>query len=90
MFLSRITADTKLHLGKNKYWVVPRGSSALFTGRAGVVGKLEQVLRSSSVKDEIGQNRYVLVGMGGVGKSEICLKVAEIVRQRSVSGFWPL
>jgi nucleoside-triphosphatase THEP1 len=30
------------------------------------------------------QRRFVITGMGGQGKSEICLKVADLVRERYV------
>ena len=69
---------------ENEHWTVPRGSSTLFTGRTSIIEKLEQQLFSSAEQYENKQRRIVIVGMGGMGKSEICLKVAENVRERFV------
>lgn len=64
--------------------MLPRSSSASFTGRSNVVEKLQQQLCSAASEYDNKQRRYVLAGMAGVGKSEICLKVVENLRERSV------
>jgi len=77
----------KRHLVKNEHWIVPQGSSALFTGRANVIQEVEQRLCPPPTQLQDKQQRFVLVGMGGVGESEICLKVAETLRERFVGSF---
>lgn len=71
-------------IDENKHWIVPRGSSPRFTGRTGIMEELEQQLCASAKKNEDKQRRFVIIGMGGMGKSELCLKVAENLRERFV------
>ena len=65
----------------NKHWNVPRIVNPLFTGRAALIERIERALRSDSQQ----QKRLVITGLGGQGKSEICLKVANNLRQEYVA-----
>lgn len=56
------------------FWNIPRSSSGLFTGRKDVLQKVKQALRTNKSTQ---QKRYVITGMGGIGKSEICLRLIE-------------
>jgi tetratricopeptide (TPR) repeat protein len=65
---------------------VTRSVNHLFTGREGILSKIEEILqRSFEETDVFFQRRFVITGMGGQGKSEICLKIANTMRQRYTS-----
>ena len=66
-----------LHL-HNEHFMVPRRPNTLFTGREKELGELEQALCPSlSTKAHTAIPKiYVIVGMGGAGKSEVALKLA--------------
>jgi hypothetical protein len=68
----------------NQYWLVPRRSNALFTGQSELRAKLkDQLLPSAAPSHEKEESKvFVLHGIGGVGKSEICIKFAEEHRDR--------
>jgi tetratricopeptide (TPR) repeat protein len=62
---------------------VTRAVNHLFTGREGILSKIEEILQRSFEETDICfQRRFVITGMGGQGKSEICLKIANTMRQR--------
>jgi hypothetical protein len=62
----------------NVHWLVPRGANAFFTGRRKILEKLEQqLLPSCNQYPSARQKRFILHGLGGAGKSEICLKFLE-------------
>ena len=62
--------------------MVPKSTNTLFTGRTRILKKLYDTLglRASSSKVEERQKRFVIFGEGGIGKSEVCLKFANIHR----------
>ena len=64
------------------HWTVARSTNTLFTGRDKLLSELETIARDA-VTDASRQDqcRVVITGMGGQGKSEICLQVAHHVRQ---------
>jgi len=45
---------------------------------------MQEVLHSNHTPDADKQRRFVITGLGGQGKSEICLKVANLMREKSV------
>jgi adenylylsulfate kinase-like enzyme len=61
---------------------VPRIVNSLFTGRSEVIERMQSALRDNG-SDTTKQQRVVIIitGMGGMGKSEVCLKVADLVRE---------
>lgn len=63
------------------HWVVPRLSNTLFTGRMEILDDLEQRVRAA-VQDGSRSNqcRVAITGLGGQGKSEISLQLAQRVR----------
>ncbi|KAF1364158.1 TPR-like protein [Lizonia empirigonia] len=71
----------------NVHWMVPRAVNSLFTGRSEVVERMQSALRNNG-PDVTKQTRVVITGIGGMGKSEVCLKVAELVREDFWGVFW--
>ena len=67
---------------QNCHWTVSRSKNLLFTGRDDIVCELETAIRNA-LKDPSYTNQcsIVIYGMGGQGKSEICLQLAYSVRQ---------
>lgn len=65
----------------NVHWMVPRAVNSLFTGRSEVVERMQSALRNSNDPETTKQTRLVITGIGGMGKSEVCLKVADLVRE---------
>jgi Heterokaryon incompatibility protein (HET) len=59
------------------HWMVTRPTNALFTGREDLLQELDGIVRDA-VKGPPDQTqcRIVISGMGGQGKSEICLQLA--------------
>ena len=70
---------------RNEYFEVPRNASPAFTGRAEVCEQLQAgCLPSSQPHIRRQQQRFVIYGLGGSGKTQICLKFAEDHREESV------
>ncbi|RYP60832.1 hypothetical protein DL770_009910 [Monosporascus sp. CRB-9-2] len=69
----------------NVHWLVPRSVNPMFTGRRDVVEKIKKAIIPSTYH---GQKRFVLTGLGGQGKSEVCLKVADELREKFWGVFW--
>jgi hypothetical protein len=70
---------------RNVHWNVPRLVNSLFTGRTQLLTKIEGALHHSNAIDTGQQKRFVITGLGGQGKSEICLKIADLLRQECVT-----
>jgi hypothetical protein len=66
---------------KNEFYVVPHAASEHFTGRNEIRERLSGALLSCRTSKT--QQRFVLYGLGGSGKTQICLKFAEDNRERS-------
>uniref|UniRef100_A0A093V351 Regulatory protein AfsR n=1 Tax=Talaromyces marneffei PM1 TaxID=1077442 RepID=A0A093V351_TALMA len=71
------------------HWTVTRHPNRLFTGRGDNIRELEDIVRNavkiSPLKD---QCCIVISGVGGQGKSEICLQLVNRVRQLLWGIFW--
>ncbi|CAG8956640.1 hypothetical protein HYFRA_00011951 [Hymenoscyphus fraxineus] len=80
--------DTSTTSYRNKHWMVPLPMNDLFTGRSDLLCRIKKALYCdhTSVSDK--QKRFVITGLGGQGKSEICLKVANEMRQQFWGVFW--
>lgn len=63
----------------NEYYLVPRVVNTFFTGRVEIGERIEKAF---STADSDTQRRYVITGMGGTGKSEVCLKFVDTHRQK--------
>jgi putative protein kinase ArgK-like GTPase of G3E family len=66
---------------KTGYRVVPRSTNRLFTGRDEILERLSSVLEENRGNLDQ-QTRIAITGLGGLGKSELCLKLIEKVRGR--------
>ena len=80
---SQFAYDGWIHLD-NRHWLVPRQVNAFFTGRKEILQTLRAKICDTSQEERPRQKRFVIVGMGGIGKSEVCLKFAEDARERYV------
>lgn len=60
---------------------MPRTTNDLFTGRTELLLKIQKALRNDSTSATETQKRFVITGLGGQGKSEICLQVANMMRE---------
>lgn len=61
---------------------VPRTVNNLFTGRIETLTKIINAIRDSHCMPQ--QHRFIITGMGGQGKSEVCLQIANKIRQEYV------
>jgi hypothetical protein len=68
------------------HWMVTRPTNPLFTGREELLQDLDDIIRNAVKKPrDQTQCRIVISGMGGQGKSEICLQLAHRLRQTLVT-----
>lgn len=67
----------------NEYYEVPYDVSSVFTGRKNILQNLHDafVPRHEQVSERV-QKRYVIYGLGGSGKTQICLKFAQDCREK--------
>ncbi|KAL2043537.1 hypothetical protein N7G274_003844 [Stereocaulon virgatum] len=74
---------------RNKHFDVPRNASSVFTGREEICEQLHARCLASSISHTRGQQkRYVIHGLGGSGKTQVCLKFAEDHREEFWGVFW--
>ncbi len=66
----------------NVHWMVPRAINSLFTRRSDLLSRIQRTLQSESISAARCQRRFVITGLGGQGKSEICLQVASLMKQK--------
>lgn len=65
------------------HWTVARRPNPLFTGREDVLHELGTVIdRALAAMPHHEQSQIVVSGMGGQGKSELCLQLAHRFRQK--------
>jgi hypothetical protein len=69
--------NAKALLERSSFSTIPRAVNSLFTGRDRSLSDLCAVLGQRN-NDQ--QQRYVITGLGGIGKSELCLKLVERMR----------
>ncbi|KAH6673515.1 hypothetical protein B0J14DRAFT_50159 [Halenospora varia] len=72
----------------NIHWMVPCAINNLFTGRAELLLRMQKALHVNHTSSANKQKRFVITGLGGQGKSEICLKVADLMREEFWGIFW--
>ena len=77
MLRTRLTSPGFSEPPTHAHWMVTRPTNALFTGREDLLQELDGIIRDA-VKGPPHQTqcRIVISGMGGQGKSEICLQLA--------------
>jgi hypothetical protein len=66
----------------NVHWMVPRAINTLFTGRTELLDRIQEALRGNSTSDPETQRRFVITGLGGLGKSEVSLHAASLLRNK--------
>jgi adenylylsulfate kinase-like enzyme len=64
--------------------MVPRPVNKLFTGRGELLLRMQKALRYDQTSSLDKQRTFVITGLGGQGKSEICLQVASQMREEYV------
>ncbi|KAJ4385433.1 hypothetical protein N0V93_009861 [Gnomoniopsis smithogilvyi] len=64
-------------------WIVPRPVNTLFIGRLKEIDRIRDALNNKSKRPVV-----VITGDGGMGKSELCLRIAELMRQEFGAVFW--
>ena len=65
------------------HWTVSRAPNGLFTGREDALHHLTSTIHDAVAHPPFqDQCRIVVTGMGGQGKSEICLQLAHRFRQK--------
>ena len=69
---------------QNTHWMVPRLVNSLFIGRSELVERIHNALRNNDPGTSK-QKRLVITGIGGIGKSEVCLQVADLIRDECVA-----
>ena len=82
MLTISVVMPTEIPSSKNIHWWVPRSVNTRFTGRTEILQRIESALTQPASSKQ--QRRFVITGIGGQGKSEICLKIADQVRERYV------
>jgi Patatin-like phospholipase len=81
--VSKMAGNVHFYAG-NVHYFVPRTVNSLFTGRTKILHEIKQCLTSRE-NDQVGLHRiFVVTGMGGLGKSEICIKLAHEMREEFV------
>ena len=65
-------------------WMVPRSASRLYTGREELGKRLAQAFSFDASSKPKPRRIFVIIGRGGTGKSEVCLKFAEVHRGQYV------
>jgi hypothetical protein len=68
----------------NIHWMVPRTVNTLFTGRTALLHRIQQSFLDEHVSVIQTQRRFVITGLGGQGKSEVCLKAVNLMREKYV------
>lgn len=66
---------------RNTHWIVPRPANSLFVGRDKLLQRLKNCLQHDPSSSTTKQRRFVITGLGGFGKSETCLQVANQMRE---------
>jgi hypothetical protein len=70
------------HETGNVHFLIPRPVNPFFTGQKKILEEMQTRLCSVAVaSQEPSPNRFVIIGIGGAGKSELCLKFAYTHRQ---------
>ncbi|KAH6694346.1 P-loop containing nucleoside triphosphate hydrolase protein, partial [Leptodontidium sp. MPI-SDFR-AT-0119] len=72
----------------NVHCMIPRAINSLFTGRSDLLSRIQKALQIKSISLPQRQRRFVITGLGGQGKSEICLQVANLMKQNLYYRFW--
>jgi hypothetical protein len=66
---------------ENVHWLVSQTVNSLFTGRSELIERIQHIFRVSGSTGTTVQTRFVITGLGGQGKSEVCVQVANLMRE---------
>lgn len=67
----------------NKFFDIPQGVSSVYTGRSLLLEKLQNIFFTANAgQTEQQQQRFVIFGLSGSGKTQFCSKFAEQNRER--------
>ena len=67
---------------KNEFYIVPHTVNPHFTGRNDIRQRLSDSLIGDGYGGSRAQQRFVLYGLGGSGKTQMCLKFAQDHRNK--------
>ncbi len=67
---------------QNKHFEVSHIVSSVFTGREAILKRLASSLLGNGQSGQRTQSRFVLYGLGGSGKTQLCLKFTQEYRER--------
>jgi hypothetical protein len=67
--------------GGNVHWVVSKCANSLFTGRSELITRIQDAFHPDREIIKTEQKRLVIIGMGGLGKSEVCIRAANLLRE---------
>ena len=69
---------------KAELWMVPRAANRGYIGRRELAERLSLIFSFDPLTPPTHQRIYVICGMGGIGKSEVCLKFSQDHRDEYV------
>ncbi|KAK3182171.1 hypothetical protein K4F52_006540 [Lecanicillium sp. MT-2017a] len=73
----------------NHYFDVPQSVSSIFTGRESLLRDLKEVVfRRTGTRHDQYQRRFIIIGLGGSGKTQFCCKFAQDNREKFWGIFW--
>ena len=73
----------------NKHFMIPRVVSSNFIGRENLLMELRKFLEDDGpLETNAMQKRFVVLGLGGSGKTEFCCQFAELNRQKWVTDWY--
>ncbi|KAJ5569877.1 tetratricopeptide repeat domain-containing protein [Penicillium hispanicum] len=72
----------------NMFFDIPQPVSSVYTGRNEHLTELQEILLASSVDEPPKQQRFVICGIGGSGKTQFSCKFAEQNRESFWGVFW--
>ena len=85
LFIGQINAPANTREGQIKIPVSQKpNSSPIFTGRKDILEKLGKIFVHRADTDTRSRRSCLLWGMGGIGKTQICLKFTEEMSDRYV------
>ncbi|RQM04750.1 hypothetical protein DH86_00004066, partial [Scytalidium sp. 3C] len=86
--IKQICRETVSPPPTHKYYAVPHSVNKNFTGRADILERLRQCLVDDQYIPSNTQQRFVLYGLGGSGKTQTCLKFIEDHKNSFSGVFW--
>jgi hypothetical protein len=75
---------------KNECCILPHRLNSLFTGRDEIRQKLQDCLLPNRYARVREQQRFVLFGLGGSGKTQLALRFANDFKERYVHSSWKI